>query len=253
MVKAGVPFLWLRHDPSSYGGAITTIYPGRIFVASGSRVWDGVQWWGYVLLPPANTAGWVELSRIERITNVPPTTPPTPSTPKEPWNSTTVVRVRESVPFVWLRADPNSYAGILLTASPRTVMAVAGNNAQSDSRQWWWPVRQVETGVIGWVEQASLEAVTGVPPVTPNPAQAPAPWVISGVVRVRAEVPFSWLRRYYNSWSSPVHTVNSGTWLQLVASAQFDGIQWWWKVKVPGTTMTGWVEQKSLELPPGVG
>ena len=50
-------------------------------------------------------------------------------------------------------------------------------------------------------------------PVTPIPVSTAAPWLVSGMVRVRSEIPFSWLRQYYSSWSSPVYTARSEAWL----------------------------------------
>jgi hypothetical protein len=87
--------------------------------------------------------------------------------------------------------------------------------------------------------------------VTDAPRPPIEAWIVGAKVRVK--VSYSWLRENFSSWAAPVYTSYSGGILELVAAPQFDGIQWWWQVKVPNTGIIGWVEQKSLELPPANG
>jgi hypothetical protein len=255
-----VPFIWLRTSPSSTASVISTLYAPTVFIASvnpsgESQIFDGVQWWGFVSLPMTVTFGWVELNSLVRYTEGGPTS--TPATPNnlpahEAWNTSSVVKIKSQVPYVWLRAAPDSHGGALITLPPAVLLSVSYSNAVYDARQWWWQVKHASTGVVGWVEQASLElAPSGV--VTENPRPPVQQWAVGAKVRVQLSVSFSWLRGTYNSWSPPVYTVNSGGLVELTAAPLYDGFQWWWPAKIPNTQIAGWVEQKSLELPPAVG
>lgn len=252
-LRSAVPFVWVRATPSSIGQVITTVYPSSVFAASATAggatfSWDGVQWWGYVVLPTTTITGWVEIGSLQRIVVNGPTNTPQPQTsPRGSWTTATTLRVKSRVPFVWLRAAPNSYAGVLLTVASGISLTVANDNAVLDG-QWWWLVKHPGSGVTGWVEQASLELSTGPAPTTPPPAAQA--WDIGAKIRIRPTIPFSWLRYTASSWAAAIYTAVSGQQLEVVAVPQFDGIQWWWQVKVPDTQITGWVEQNSLALAP---
>jgi hypothetical protein len=139
-------------------------------------VWDGVQWWGKVRVAIFSFVvdGWVEVSSL-----APAPLRSSRIGPAANWQTSTMVRVRAAVPFVWLRNFPLSYAAAVHTVNPNTVLRVLGNPSP-DVRQWWWPVQDLRSGAWGWVEQGSLEpGASSVPtPVvaTPTPVVAtPAP------------------------------------------------------------------------------
>src|SRR5689334_13427543 len=61
-IKPSIPFVWVRTNPSSYAGVITTLYPPSVVIATtnpsqGALLWDGVQWWGLVNLPMTAITG----------------------------------------------------------------------------------------------------------------------------------------------------------------------------------------------------
>jgi hypothetical protein len=65
MVKPGVPFLWLRADPSSAGRILVTALPTQRLTLSGRSTFDGVQWWWEV--SDGHTYGWVEQVQLVTI------------------------------------------------------------------------------------------------------------------------------------------------------------------------------------------
>jgi hypothetical protein len=87
---------------------------------------------------------------------------PTP----EPWRIPNVLFVKSSVPFVWLRALPNSAAAVVDSVELGGLVIVAGDPVY-DGVQWWWKVQSSYTGRIGWAEQNSLERAEY---KTPTPA-----------------------------------------------------------------------------------
>jgi hypothetical protein len=185
------------------------------------------------------------------------------------WGVGALLRVKASVPFSWLRVSPSADAHILATAPSGDFLVVAGATPQWDGVQWWWRVRW--GGVIGYVEQQSLDlvlaaptssgppsAATTIPPTatqppptgTPRPHQTTqATWSAGSQLRVIQAVPFAWLRTGPSSAGQPFDTLSPGTLLIVVsASPQWDGVQWWWQVRRTNGSIYGYVEQDSLEF-----
>src|SRR5258708_15467936 len=163
VIRSSVPFVWLRTTPSSYAQVITTIYPPSVVIASsdpnqGALFWDGVQWWGFVNLSMTVVRGWVELAFLDRTGPIDVRVTPSPEPGgRDSWPVGTVLRMKSQIPFIWLRAAPASYTEILVTAAPPAVFTVSSSQSVSDGTQWWWQVKHAASGVIGWVEQASVE------------------------------------------------------------------------------------------------
>lgn len=83
-----------------------------------------------------------------------------------------------------------------------------------------------------------------------SPAQAtPAAqtWTPGTLVRVKAAVPFVWLRVAASPVSAVMATVQSGDYLVIAgSSATWDGAQWWWLTR--WGPLKGYVEEQSLDL-----
>ena len=102
-----MPFVWLRHDPSSWAGAVATAYPGQdpsfqvVTAAEQTAYFDGYQWWWHVrVYPDGGAEGWVEQASLE-VSNFDPdddgdVVPPA----KANWRVPTNGRVTEGVPFL---------------------------------------------------------------------------------------------------------------------------------------------------------
>jgi len=72
-------------------------------------------------------------------------------------------------------------------------------------------------------------------------------WGVGALMRIKASVPFSWLRATPATSGRIVATVQSGEFLVLAgASPVWDGVQWWWQVR--WGNISGYVEQQSLDL-----
>jgi len=72
-------------------------------------------------------------------------------------------------------------------------------------------------------------------------------WGVGALMRVKASVPFSWLRGTPANSGKIVATVQHGEFLVLSGTAPvWDGVQWWWQVR--WGNISGYVEQESLEL-----
>jgi hypothetical protein len=79
---------------------------------------------------------------------------------------------------------------------------------------------------------------------TPAPS---AGWGVGALLRVKASVPFSWLRSVPSVGGSVLDTAPRGDYLVVAsASPAWDGVQWWWQVR--RGSVLGWVEEGSLEL-----
>ncbi len=256
LVNPNVSFVWVRGAPASNGSVIQTIYPNyNVTVVNGQAIWDGVQWW-WLVTAFNNTRGWVEQNSLllapppgtTRATAVP--RPTLAAIPPPDWSIGTLVILNRQGLYAWLRSEPNSYAEVVTTVGYTLRLVVNGgaNNEhfQWDGVQWWVYVRTLGIAPnYGWVEAKSLMLATD---TSQNPTVSPQTWTVGTVVRVKANIPFSWVRSDHTSYSPTVYVVNSGGMLELSAPAVFDGVQWWWQVKVSGTQTTGWVEQNSMEL-----
>jgi hypothetical protein len=241
VLKPGIPFAWLRFEPSSFAGFAVTLLPGETVQPNNPQTlaWDGVQWWVYVWpnASPARGYYWVELGSIE-----PRCQPPTPPVSgKATWRAGDRVRVRLNVPFVWFRGAPAPGNPPIHTVFPGTqLVIVRDTTATTDNfNQWWWEMRNPASGVSGWVEQNSVELVSGSTP-------PPTSWQPGDIVRVRSQVSFSWLRPVPDSHSDILFTVFPPQQLILQEGPQHDGVQNWWRVILPNNTVSGWVEEGSL-------
>lgn len=188
----------------------------------------------------------------------PTSTPPldsgmlTPVPPYATWEGS--FRLRAGVPFAWLRQDPFSTGAVVATVpAGGAVQALVGANAEQvyDGTQWWGYV--ISQRGQGWVELNSLELVPNLSLETPN-AVSPQNWQVNNVVRVKASVPFAWIRSDMNGDASSagdasniLGTYPSGTRFVIVAGANL-GRQIWWQVRDPNSTTVGFVEQSSLEF-----
>ncbi|MEP7289873.1 MAG: hypothetical protein ABI947_29330 [Chloroflexota bacterium] len=263
-VKASVPYLWVRFDASTTAGIFTTIYPGTVVNAvaapSGTGlVWDGIQWWGRIQLPTTGITGFVEYGSVEPVgTATTPTFTPIPSSNAAEWQPTNIVHVKLTVPYAWLRSVPSSFGAVLYQTSAGANLSIQ-DKAQSDGTQWWWPVRDITSSVVGWVEQNSLELIGGVatatptPIVTGTPSGAAANWQPTNIVRVKLTIPFVWLRSVPSSFGTVLYQESTGILLTIQDKAQSDGTQWWWPVRDTVSNVVGWVEQNSLDLVTGSG
>lgn len=244
-LKAGISFAWLRFDASSHAAFGVTLLPGQTISLNDPAIlsWDGVQWWLYVwpnAAPNVHGYYWVELNSIEPRCQPPTSTPPSGAAS---WSVGTVVRVRLSIPFVWFRAAPAPGNPPIYTALPGTQLGIVRGAEMDTYNQWWWLMLDPRTGVTGWVEQNSVELPSG----TVQPVQ-PVDWRVGDVVRVRTTIPFSWLRYAPNSIAGTVFTVRSGEEVILQQGPQFDNVQNWWNVRIAAFSISGWVEENSLEF-----
>jgi len=177
-----------------------------------------------------------------------------------------LLRLKTTIAFAWLRAQPSSTGGVIDTAQRSEFMIVVNNVPVSDGVQNWWLVARATGRVNGWVEQNSLEAATGPvpsatialptafpPTVTPRATEAAQAWDPDTVLTFANGVPFIWLRNAALPQADIRATVRPGQTLIVQAGAQptLDQFgQVWWLVRVPEINRIGWVEQKSLVLAP---
>jgi hypothetical protein len=245
VLKSGIPFAWLRFEPSSFSGFSITMLPGQTVQLNEppALVWDGVQWWAYVWPNFSSAKGyyWVELNSLEPRCQ-PPT--PTPSSGAAPWGPGNLVRVRLNIPFVWFRAAPAPGNPPVHTVLPGAKLAIVqGPPVQDSFGQWWWLMRDTRDSFTGWVEQNSVELIGD--SSTPVP---PGSWLPGDIVRVRLNIPFSWLRFEPKSTSGFTFTAQSGQQLVVRQGPQHDGVQNWWMVAIRNSSATGWVEEGSMEF-----
>ncbi len=263
VLSPNVPFVWLRQAPtasasivgSQIGGVkLTALIPGgtngMIFEPNNS------QWWGFV--SDGRIQGWVEIKSLQLYVpptatipptvTVPPTLTPVPptATPAPPqaanWVVGSQVRVKSNVAFVWLRANASSAGTIIGTYFPRRLFTVQAA-ASSDGAQFWWQVRDVISAQSGWVEQNALESVS-----QPTSTVNTDTWKPGDVVRVRAQLPFVWVRSAPASNAGVMATLYAGRNLWISEARRSDGTQNWWRVQVPNTPIVGWVEENALEF-----
>ncbi|MBZ0295649.1 MAG: hypothetical protein K8L99_24035 [Anaerolineae bacterium] len=242
-LKSGIPFAWLRFEPSSAAGFSVTLRPGETVQLNNPPmlVWDNVQWWVYVWpnASPAKGYYWVELGSLEPRCQQP--TPP--ASGKAPWQPGNHVQVKSNISFVWFRAAPAPGNPPIHTVFPGTQLVIVQGASSDNYNQWWWLMQDPAAGVTGWVEQNSVELVTSPPPTIPAGS-----WRPGDRVRVRSSIPFSWLRSTPSSNGGILFTVQPLQELLIRQGPQHDGVQNWWQVTVPNTSQTGWVEEVSLEL-----
>jgi hypothetical protein len=256
-VRANLPFVWVRNDPSSSGSVSETLSAGTRVTASmppsgdarPALSYDGVQWWGYVQSP--RSFGWVEIASLVLVDpNAPPTPTPNGPTSAQRWAVGNVVRVRASVPFVYVRADPGStqVAGTVLTGGRFVVLGDAMRDA-SIPTTFWRQVREAANNgaTVGWVEEASLEFVRA----RANFRLPPLPgdfWRPGFIMRVKASLPFAWMRSTASSNAPIVYTLQPGATVTLGSDLVWDGVQNWRAVGVRGTPYNGYIEESALEF-----
>ena len=247
VLKSGIPFAWLRFSPSSSAGYSLTMQPEHTVQSNtpATLTWDGAQWWIYVwpnFVSNVHGYYWVELNSL--VSHCPQPNPPPPTSGAANWQQGNVVRVKSSVYFVWFRAQPAPGNTPIHTVFSGANLVVMSGPSQDSYGQWWWHMSDPRTNVYGWVEQNSVELTTG---TTPTPTPVPSAWKAGDVVRVRPLVPFSWLRSTPGSASAVVYTVPPGQTLILQDGPLSDNVQNWWRVALPYSGISGWVEEGSLE------
>lgn len=247
LVRSSVPFVWIRRSPFSTGDVMYVINPAARVKAlhvdqtpNSGLVYNDGQWWGYI--GSSAGEGWVEVSSLVRDTNV----TPVPANGAQKWSVYNVVRVKANVPFVWLRSSASSDAPNSGQLPARTLFVIIGS-PQNDGTQWWWQVREERGNRVGYVEQNALEYVRARSTVTSQPIPAGL-WMEGYVVRVKASVPFVWLRNAPDSHSGIAETVLKLNELVIGSESQEDASkQLWYKVTAKNGAV-GWVEAKSLEF-----
>lgn len=257
-VSDQVPFVWLRSDPGIEASIVVTLPPGFLVQAVSGRAGEGTywdeqtkQWWGYVILEAFT--GWVEMASFVRADAATPTWFPSPTQgypalPHSSWNGS--FKVKDQVPFVWLRPEPDVNAPILTTLPRGTVVNAltgrAGDVIYLDEKlnQWWGFV--VAGAQSGWVEMASF-VKTDAPAVTPA-VNSGMNWSRNNVVKLRRGVPFAWLRDYPSSIGGIKGTILNNYAVIIYGEAMSDGQQWWWPVRDPNSAVIGYVEQNSLQF-----
>jgi hypothetical protein len=248
-VKASVPFVWPRRTPFAGGEVVGTWFPAQTLQAlqppSGSaQVYEAAfaQWWGY--FTGNGLTGWVELALVDQITAASRPDNTNPANWIVNVEQTTEVEIVNTVPFAWIRNAAESNSGIARTLFPGARLILTGA-AVSDGSQLWWPVQENTSGTEGFVEQNSLRYVRLVP--LANAPVDSSTWAVATVVRIKAAVPFAWLRDNATSVSGITATVRPGRELIIANGPTNDGTQNWWQVIVPNTAFSGWVEENSLE------
>lgn len=245
VLRPGIPFVWLRFEPSSFADFSITLRPGQSVQPNDPPAlrWDGLQWWIYVWpnsVPGNHGYYWVELNSLEpRCENSPP-----PPSGMAAWKPGDVVRVRQSVPFVWFRGTAAPGSPPIHTVLPGTLLVIIEGGVIDNFSQWWWRMRDPRNGVVGWVEQNLVELTDG----GGSGPVVPSNWQVSDIVRVRRNIAFAWIRHSPASTAGFTFTVRPGQELVLWQPVQSDGVQNWWGVGVASTKILGWVEESSLEF-----
>ncbi|MBI1280208.1 MAG: hypothetical protein GC179_18930 [Anaerolineaceae bacterium] len=179
VIKSGLSSVWLRSQPSSNCACVEYVISSSkrvLRILDNDPVSDGVQnWWHVSTVERPVKQGWVEEKSLRLLTPPLPTASLTPKVTQSllPLNSTSA-QIREGIPFVWLRNQPNSSAKTLQTIdfvrptnqSQCLKIAQTGENRVWDGVQWWRLIRVTNTTTYGWVEETSLTACT---PTSSNP------------------------------------------------------------------------------------
>jgi hypothetical protein len=102
----------------------------------------------------------------------------------------------------------------------------------------------IVVAILIWGSASLTLQASPLPQVTPTIQPG---WSIGALVRVKASVPFSWLRSTPATSGRVVATAQRGEFLVLNGTTPvWDGVQWWWPVR--WGNISGFVEQESLEL-----
>ncbi|WP_162909405.1 hypothetical protein [Aggregatilinea lenta] len=179
--------------------------------------------------------------------------PSVPSSPCRPmYLGGEAVTLKTGVPFAWLRAEPKSpqIAATVWPNAAATMQIALGPQGHFDGFQWWWFVTLAPSGrpyLVGWVEQASLTANTTSP--APDDPSVVKNWGLPMSGKVKAGIPFVWMRVAPSSDAIPGYTIPPLGPFVVVGGPSFDGYQWWWMVAYPGPYghVYGWIEQASIQ------
>lgn len=172
-----------------------------------------------------------------------------------------------SLPFVWLRDAPSSYAGVRGVLFPHDYAKLVKNGvgATSDGTQWWYTVSAFPTAsqfFSGWVEASAFVGTGDSPanspqgcPASDSPSE-PRPTLV-GSVCLNQRVPFIWERRAPSSYAPVEDTVYAASPCEGLAfppmsiwgAFYWDGVQWWAQVAHAPREYSSraWVEVKSLQ------
>src|SRR5438477_9552649 len=84
---------------------------------------------------------------------------------------------------------------------------------------------------------------------TPTPGAAqPANWALSTLLRLKPGIPFAWLRNAASSTGAVLDTALPSDFLVVVGTVNNQGSEPWWPVRRVNGNVTGYVEEKSLQL-----
>ena len=195
-LATGVPFIWVRTNPSSAAPVRVVAYHGaQLSIRDANPVSDGAQLWWLVNYPLLNLYGWVEQRSLMTTASNPTPMPTTASTSASPaplptsantavpptvappagsyaqWGVPGIVRVKKSVGYAWLRVTPGAaFIETLLSGS----LVLLKDAPAFDGVQYWWPV-QTTGNKTGWIEQNSLELVVSFGPIPTGSAMTVAP------------------------------------------------------------------------------
>ncbi|HVO44071.1 MAG TPA: SH3 domain-containing protein [Aggregatilineales bacterium] len=198
-------------------------------------------------VPPAQDTAEPTVAATEAATA---TTAPIGQTPPAPNLSGDYV-LKPAKGFAWMRQNPSSTAYTNGTIFPGQVVTAAnltGTGAPSeawDGVQWWGFFLLAHSNFGGWIELASMQpfSVTATPGTPAN--QQEADWTVGTSLKLKAGVPFVWVRSAPLSTAAVLDTLLPSDAVAVTGSANSDGVQWWWQVQGPHG-VGGWAEQQSL-------
>lgn len=171
-----------------------------------------------------------------------------------PWSG--AFQVKESVPFVWLRLEPNGSQMMATIPSGGVVRAFPSNLAPDAHVFWdsvhqqWWGLAYINS-TSGWVEMRSLIQLSPGDPYPSATPQAvglvpPDEWQAGMKLRVKTSVPFVWIRMGCDSNAEVLHTLVRGQTVWMPAGHRYyDGVQYWRTISLLGRYgLSGCVEKK---------
>ena len=106
------------------------------------------------------------------------------------------------LPFVWIRSQPGSNGSIVHTVTAPGkygVLRATSFEGAWDGYQWWWPVElTANPSIHGWIEEASIgttgQGQIAIPQDYHPTATTAADWKYFAPVRLKAGIPFAWIR-----------------------------------------------------------
>ncbi len=170
-IKSGISFVWLRNQPTSSCACVEyeiTSSKRVLRILDSKPTSDGVQnWWHVSTITRPIKQGWVEEKSLTLL-KAAPTATATPDAQHARQFLTNAVKIREGVPFIWIRISPSSNAAIVQTvkfsvpidSSQCLTLGTAGPISRWDGQQWWRVLIPSVGGrsniKAGWVEENSL-------------------------------------------------------------------------------------------------